>query len=314
MSYPALTHVMASGYESWYPAFEQKVRASGRFNLVKRTDNMYRYELPSLEPDTAKLLGHYSVTPNKLIYSPLDGMPENPPQVPPTWLNDIDSGYLPAHFLPRYHRSLQQLLIARQIQLQDTPQDGLCFFHAVAMQLGITESELRAALYNHLLLSQASIQAMFPQYAGDLFDQLLAELFQGSWGDTGQALLVAWIFNRRVILVYFYRQSGKINVQILNPDGSVIESTQLPADFNSQDIALIHNGLGHWLAGGGNVQGVNLQQHNAVLLGVTESLAPYAHWQQEDSLQNAYSPNIFPALIGLMITGWYTKNLNQSPQ
>ncbi|MGI9274885.1 MAG: ankyrin repeat domain-containing protein [Endozoicomonas sp.] len=302
--FPALTHVIVSGHEPWYMAFEQKLAGTGQLRLLRRKDNKYRHELPSLEPDTARLLGLYKDMPVQRVEF-MSGQPRVF-RDRPAWTEDIDSGYLSAHLLPRYHQGLMRQLSSHHIQLLPTPMDGLCFFHAAAIQLHIHESELRASLHNHLIINAETIQATFPQFSGTQFHQLLAELLQGSWGDAGQALLIAWIFSRRVILMYFHSQSGQVKVLILNPDGSAIEADSLPNIILDQDILLIHNGQGHWLAGGGQMTGVNLQQHNAAQLGETEPTPPPAVWSDQVADQ-LYTPDIFPKLIGLLLSIWAAK-------
>ena len=302
LAYPSLTHVTASGYESWYTSLMDKLEAVGRLKLVQRKDNQYKHEIPSLDPDTAKRLCHYQATPIELRYNPLENSPELPLVNCPAWTSDIDSGYLSQNFLPVYHSALNQLLLTLNTQLHQTPGDGLCFFHAAAMQLQLGEGELRSILHNHILLNQASIVENFPQYAGEQFQALLSELVNGAWGDAGQAQLIAWIFNRRVILIYFHNQTGGIKIQVLNPDGQVDEPDTL-AGVSGKDVILVHNGVGHWLAAGTASGDIDLQQHNTALLGQPMINKP----PREENPQALYTPEIFPRLIALLISAWQTK-------
>ena len=307
LGFPSLVHVMVSGFEPWYEAFLQATKTTGRFKLVLRKDNQYRHELPALDPGTAKLLGQYKVIPNERVYAPEPGKVQSPPKNTPAWTADIDSGYLSPELLPTYQKQLLEILLSHNIQLQETTPDGLCFFHAMALQLHIHESELRAALYNHLVLNQQEIQISFPQFAGEQFTQLMAELLQGVWGDAGQAQLAAWVFNRRIILLYFHSQTGGVQVQVLNPDGSVQQSETLPEDFTGNDIVLTHNGQGHWLGAGGNAADTDLQQNNMALLHIQNPIAPPENWMQKLFLADIrYTPELFPRLIALLITAWQT--------
>ena len=302
LGYPSLTHVTASGYESWYTPLMDKLEAAGRVKLMLRKDNLYKHELPSLNPDTAMLLNHYGTVPMQLRYNPLEGRPVQPTVKRPAWTSDIDSGYLSQNLLSVYHPALIQLLQTLNTQLHETPADGLCFFHAAAMQLQLGEGDLRSILHNHVLLNQDSIIENFPQYAGEQFQALLSELIQGSWGDAGQAQLIAWIFNRRVILIYFHSQTGEVKILILNPDGHVDEPDTL-AEVSSEDVILVHNGVGHWLSAGTSSGDIDLEQHNTALLGQPMINKP----PREEKPQTLYSPEIFPQLIALLITAWQTK-------
>ena len=309
LGFPKLVHVMVSGFEPWYESFLQAVKSIGRFKLVLRKDNQYRHELPTLDPSTAKLLGQYKTMPNERVYAPpLPDQIQSPPKSTPAWTEDIDSGYLSPELLPTYQKQLLDMLLGHNIQLQETTPDGLCFFHAMALQLHIHESELRAALYNHLAANQQEIQTNFPQFAGEQFTQLMAELLQGAWGDAGQAQLAAWVFNRRMILLYFHSQTGAVLVQVLNPDGSVQQSDSLPDDFTTNEIVLIHNGQGHWLAAGGSSVETDLQQNNMALLHIQNPIAPPESWMQNLSLAELrYTAGLFPQLIALLLTAWQMK-------
>lgn len=278
MGFPALRRIVCNGNENWYPSFVEMLPPSRHFQV-------------SLEP-----MDSMSQIQNSLSKELTNSRP---------WTEDISSGYLANYLLPRYHRALLQLLTNHSVQLYDTPADGLCFFHAVGIQLQVSENNLRAALYNHLLFNSADIQAQFPQYSGDQFDILLAELLQGSWGDAGQAALVATIFQRRVILIYFHSLEGSVQVLELNPDGSSSTAITLPCNLSNQDIILVHNGLGHWLAGT-TVQTEISQQSNINLLSVKDPLPPSTIWQTQTSEQ-IYSPIIFPKLLVLLVTTWFTK-------
>ena len=277
MGFPALRRIIGSGNENWHSTFVAKLPSSRHFQLA-------------VEPKE-------SISQSQ--QTPSEGVASSRP-----WTEDISSGYLASYLIPRYHQALLQLLAGHSVQLYNTPTDGLCFFHAVGMQLHISESHLRAALYNHLQLNSADIQSQFPQYEGDQFNILLAELLQGSWGDAGQAALVATIFQRRVILIYFHSQQGNVQILLLNPDGSSSTMTDLPCDLNNQDIILAHNGLGHWLAG--NIgQTAGTQQDNTGLLSVLDPLPPSTIWSTQTSEQ-IYSPDIFPKLLFLLMSTWFT--------
>lgn len=302
LGYPSLTHVTASGYESWYESLMSKLEATGRVKLMLRKDNQYKHELPTLNPDTAMRLGHYKTVPMDLLYTPLKDGAEFPTPKSSAWMSDIDSGYLSQNLISAYQTALSQLLLSLNIQLQETPADGLCFFHAASMQLNLGEGELRSILHNHVLLNQASIVEHFPQYAGEQFQTLLSELLHGSWGDAGHAQLVSWVFNRRVILIYFHSQTGKVKILTLNPGGQVNESDAL-SDIVDSDIILVHNGAGHWLAAGIAPENLNLSQHNGVfLVGATNPDTP-----EQQISEKLYSPNIFPQLIALLMTTWVSK-------
>ncbi len=281
LSYPALEQVTCNGKESWYSAFNSRLSSlkSRRIRvltqLTERTDETST-STPKLLTDT------------------------------PSWSNEIDSGYLSTHLIPNYHRTLSQLFSTYSIQLIETPADGLCFFHAIGMQLNIPEYNLRSALVNHLLFNSHSIQTQFPQYAGDQFNGLLLELEQGSWGDAGQALLVASVYQRRVFLLYFHSESGGVQILQLNPDSSSEVLNVLPFDIDEQDIILTHNGLGHWIAGSISTQGNILQQHNLNLLAGDDSALLPTNRQEQQSQQH-YSPSIFPQLIIILINMWSIK-------
>lgn len=312
LGFPKLVHVMVSGFEPWYDAFLEAVKTTGRFKLVLRKDNQYRHELPTLDPSTAKLLGQYKTMPNERVFAPSFALlPESAHILThdtPAWTADINSGYLMVELLPDYQKQLLEILSQHAIQLQATTNDGLCFFHAIAMQLHIHESELRASLYNHLVANQQEIQTHFPQFSGEQFNELMAELLHGAWGDAGQAQLAAWVFNKRIILLYFNSQTGAALVQILNPNGSVNQGNTLPDDFSLNDIVLVHNGQGHWVAAGGNTADVDLLQHNAEVLHVQSPIEPPEKWMQRLSLaEQRYIPELFPKLIALLLTAWQMK-------
>ena len=275
--FPALKSVIMSGNESWHDQFISRLSASGHRikRLVHSTADNALFPAGTVQSLTAK-------------------------QVVP-WTQDIESGYLSSYLLPGFHKELIDLLTTHAIQLQDTPADGLCFFHAVGMQLHISESHLRAALYNHLIFNSQNIQEQFPQFSGEMFNQLLSELLQGSWGDAGQAALISAVFNRRVILIYFHSQNGNVQILQLNPNGSSEVLSRLPTNLNNQDIILAHNGLGHWLAGSPQTQASNLKQHNSALLNIKDPLPASHIWERSEEI---YNPGIFPALISILILAW----------
>ena len=307
--FPNLVHVMVSGFEPWYEAFLKAVKMTGRFKLVLRKDNQYRHELPAVDPDTAKLLGQFKTMPNERVFVPPRQAIYSEILDAPAWTTDIDSGYLTPGLLSAYRRRLLEILTRHNIQLQETPGDGLCFFHAIAQQLHIHEEDLRAALYNHMIANGEEIQTQFPQFAGEAFIELLLELSQGAWGDAGQAQLTAWVFNKRVILFYFNSQTGAVLIQILNPDGTVTQPNIIPPDISQNDIILIHNGQGHWLAGGNTQTAVDLYQENAHLLPTQKPIPSLEHSLQKllTKSEQRYSPEIFPKLIALLITAWQLK-------
>lgn len=309
LGFPKLVHVMASGFEPWYGAFLEAVESIGRFKLVLRKDNQYRHELPTVDPDTAKLLGQFKAIPNERVYSPSKQTIHAKIPDAPAWTTDIHSGFLSAELLPVYQEQLLKILVNHNIQLQETPTDGLCFFHATAQQLHIHESELRASLYNYIAINQVEIQTQFPQFSGGLFNELADELLQGAWGDAGQAQLIAWVYNRRVLLLYFNSQTGTVLIQTLNPDGTVTQPDTPPHDLSENDIILIHNGQGHWL-GGSNIQPEDVLHHTNAQLLPTQDYIPSIRVSLSKLLslpEPRYSPEIFPKLIALLMTAWQMK-------
>ena len=307
--FPELVHVMVSGFEPWYGAFLEAVKSLGRFKLVLRKDNQYRHELPTLDPDTAKLLSQFKSIPNERVYAP--SRQSVYLQVPsgPAWTTDINSGYLTTKLLTDYQEQLLEILDNHNIQLQETPADGLCFFHAVAQQLHIHESELRISLCNYLALNKAEIQTQFPQFSGARFNELTTELLQEAWGDAGQAQLISWVYNKRVILCYFHSQTGAVLIQILTPDGTVTQPDTLPHDVSPNDIILIHNGQGHWLAASSIQSGSDLHRSNAQRLPTQNVIASLESSLYKMLLlpEQRYSPEIFPGLIALLMTAWQMK-------
>lgn len=308
MGFPAAKFVMASGFEPWYPALVKAIEGQQRLKLVQRKDNKYRYELPSLDPDTAKLFGHYKTIPNQRVYEPPKIQTPDPTTLR-TPQEEQETGYLSPHLVSPYHQQMLQVLSTHNLQLHTTPADNLCFFHAVTMQLGMTTPDLQAVLINQLQFNQASVEAEFPAFAGEQFQILVSELQQGQWGNAGLARLLAWIFNKRVIILYFNSSSGQVSVQIYNPDGSGSETIStsdnsgLPEDLNEQDIILVHNGLGHWLAAFDAEAEINLAQHNSAVLNPDGSMVQ-SLLQQAGQL---YKPSIIPQLLALLMVTWNAK-------
>ena len=306
--FPATKFVMASGFEPWYPALVKAIEGQQRLKLVQRKDNQYRHELPSLDPDTAKLFGHYQTLPNQRVYAPPELQIPNPATLRVTQQEQA-TGYLSSHLVEQYHQQMLQVLSAHNLQLQETTADNLCFFNAVSMQLGLSTPDLQTILINQLQLNQEAVETQFPAFAGEQFNALISELQQGQWGHAGLARLLSWIFNKRVVILYFNSGSGQATVQVYNPDGSgseIIaspENTGVPADLNEQDIILVHNGLGHWLAAINAEAEIDLAQHNPALLNPPRD-QPQSLSQQ---ISQFYDPNIMPALLVLLMTSWQAK-------
>ncbi len=306
--FPSLKFVMASGFEPWYPAFLKAMKTQGRFKVVQRKDNKYQHELSSIYPDTAKLLRHYKTIPNQRVYAPETADLKEPIFYPP---HEHETGYLSPELLPLYHQALQQLLLAHNIQLHSTPDDGHCFFHAVAYQLGLNTSDLHTVLINQLHANYDQVVTQFPAYAGEQFDQLIAELQSGEWADTGLARLLSWMFNKRVVILYFNSQSGQVSFQVYNPDGSGSESlvnnsdSEFPTDFSSNDIMLVHNGVGHWLAANQLDSVVDLSEHNQALLSslATQVQPP----ETAQNIQLLYSSELIPKLLTILVLAWQAK-------
>ncbi|MGI9274884.1 MAG: ankyrin repeat domain-containing protein [Endozoicomonas sp.] len=313
MGFPALKFVVASGFEPWYSSFVKAMEIQGRLKVVQRKDNKYQHELPSLDPATAKLLGHYKTTPNRLVYAPPMGRTSES-KTSIYEQQEQATGFLQSHLIPHYHQQLLQVLSVHNLQLQETPADNLCFFNAAAQQLDLSTPDLQAILINYLQFNQAALEVAFPAFAGEQFHQLIAELQQGQWGHAGLAQLLSWIFNRRVIVLYFHSQTGQVAVQVYNPDGSGSESLSteeesgLPDNINDHDIILVHNGLGHWLAAFGATPDINLLGHNQALLSPAEPELPLAQQLAQQLYLNIapklYSTDIIPKLLALLLLAW----------
>ena len=310
MGFPAAKFVVASGFEPWYPELVKAMEGLQRLKLVQRKDNKYPHELPSLDPDTARLFGHYKTMPNQRVYEPPKG------QVPDlnTW-NTVSeeraTGYIASHLIEPYHQQLLTVLSAHNIQLLQTNANNLCFFNAVAMQLDLTTADLQTILINQLQFNRAEVETQFPAFAGEQFDALMTELRQGQWGHAGLARLLSWTFNLRFIILYFNSASGQVTVQVYNPDGSGSETlassehTGIPQDSNEQAVMLVHNGLGHWLGGMNAVPDINLTLHNLALLNPPadqhqSSPEPFTDWQW-------YDPNMVTAWLAILMASWQSK-------
>ncbi len=216
------------------------------------------------------------------------------------------SGYLSPSLIETYHQRLLSVLSKHRLQLRETAADNLCFFNAIAMQLGITTTTLQIRLINQLLHHQQQVEAQFPAFAGEQFNNLIMELQHGEWGDAGMARLISWVFSRRVILLYFNSQSGQLAVQIYNNNGSgsdiipSFENTGIPADLNEQDIMLTHNGLGHWLATTSSDLDTDLTPHNSALLNPQEDQNhPLFHLPETNQV---YDKNQIALLIAWLMT------------
>ena len=309
MGFPALEEVMASGFEPWYPALFKAIEAQQRLKLVARKDNDYRYELPSLDPETARLFGHYTSIPAMEIFPP-ESTQVSASQKPVTLQHEYASGYLSHELLTAYHQQMLEVLSLNDLQLYDTPSDDLCFFHAVAMQLGMATSDLQATLINHLLFNQATIETEFPAFSGGQFQTLIADLEGGLWGSAGLAPLLAWIFNKRIIVLYFNSSSGQVAVQVYNPDGSGSETlvtdsrSALPEGLNEKDIVLVHNGLGHWLAASNLHGDIDLMPHNLMLLNPSTTASQSSVLQQ---VEPQFESSNIPKLLATLVTAWNMK-------
>lgn len=167
--------------------------------------------------------------------------------------SEISEGYLSESYLTTYHESLSSILVNNNIHLQETSSDTLCFFNAVAMQLPVATADLRGALLNHIQSHQSMIQQLVG-YEGDQFNNLVTEIEHGQWGDVGLAPLIAWAFKVRVVVIYFNSLNGQVQTTVYQAEqeGETVtfpESSDIPADLGANDVILVHNGLGHWLAG-----------------------------------------------------------------
>ena len=308
MGFPSVQFVMASGYEPWYRLLVEAIEKQQRVKLVQRKDNQYKHELPSLDPDTAKLLWHYKTIPSARVYEPPEVSLPNSAKWKITQQEQA-TGYLSQKLIASYHQQMLQVLSAHNLLLQETAADNLCFFNAVSMQLGLFTSDLQIILINQLQLNQALVEAKFPAFAGEQFNILISELQQGYWGHAGLARILSWIFNKRFVILYFNSDTGQVTVQVYNPDGSgseVIaspEETGVPANLNGEDVVLVHNGLGHWLAATNDESYLDPEPHNLFLLNPPGSQTQRLGQQ----VSQRYNPEVVPALLTLLMTFWQGK-------
>ena len=266
LGFPKLEYVAFSGFESWFTGAVEKLTHVNRFKLIKRTDSLYEHELPTFEPERARLFGQYQEVPYETVYTPsAKAIP-----APLPWVEDIAVSHLDAEVQSNYSAGLQAALGSAQLALQPVPADGACFYHALGNQLGLTESQLRAELLNHLGANEQSLSNTFPAIIGPQFQQLLQEIRQGAWGDLRVAALIAKIFQRRVIVFYPNSATGIVQVQVSNADGS--GESSLPGDINDGDLFLIHNGQGHWLSAILNQEVGDLVTHNQGILSSHNSV------------------------------------------
>ena len=261
--FPKLRNVMVSAFEPWIDTFTDKIKMFNQFQLLKRLDNLYINELPSFETWMARLLGQYNGMPNEILFKSTS---QQSPLTSSDWTNDIAVSHLNLEAQQIYSNSLLSLLNQTHLALQSTLADGMCFYHAVANQLDIDTSFLRATLLNHLELQQETISNDIPALAGEQLTQLLEEIRNGAWGDIKIALLIAKFYKKRVIVIYPGNSEGGIGIQVFNPDGT--GSDTLPADLSLEDVVLVHSGQGHWLGATSNQELNHLWNHNTQILSV----------------------------------------------
>ncbi|WP_354007800.1 hypothetical protein [Endozoicomonas lisbonensis] len=250
-NYPELVHIAASGFEPWYENMLERVKKLNKYKFIKRLDSQYPEELPSLSPHLARQIKQYGNMPNTRIFTPTGHKVrfelDNPPE-PAQWQQDAGVSELNDLEQQGYTKNLLSLLNNAKLKLLPTRGDGSCLYHALAMQMETGDGyDLRQQLSSYLTSNEETFVRNNPVFSGDQFSLLLEEVrSQNAWGDIRIALAVAQMSGRRVIVVYPQTQGSEVRTMVFSPGGQGIDS--LPEDISSQDIFLVHNGQGHWLA------------------------------------------------------------------
>lgn len=290
---PRLQQVLVSGYEPWYGNFFEETRRQARTGIALRQDNQYFYDLPTFSPKVARALKQYDEVPYKNIFRPetLDTMAMSSPS---GWTDDIEVSGLAPPLLKTYREALLSLLSHHHLQLVDNVGDNVCFFHAVAPQLGMEQPQLVQALILNLLSHQQVIQQLFPSFQGEQFNLLLGELQENAWAEPRVLQLISFLFNKKAALIYFDLTTGEVRLLVYLPDGTVLN--QLPeAGISDDDIIVVHNGERHYLAATINMDEHDLLAQNQFTLNPppidSPILTPSGSW-------------LATALISLLMWGW----------
>ena len=263
--FPNLKELIFSGFEPWNNRFSDQIKASPHYALLKRTDNQYPYDLPTYEPAMARLLGqHQKSPPTEIAFeTSKKSLPIKQHAEHTQWTEDIAASSLPPQALKAYQDKLLTLLSQANLQLISSTGDGLCAFHSIAMQLGISTGALRSSMLNYVQESSEFIQNQIPALSGETLGELESELSQGAWGDEKIAPVIAQIYGKRVIVIWATIPNADLHVSVFNPDGT--GSDVMPDDLSGDDLYLIHSGYMHWV-------GAMYSPHTHDLLSLNEAV------------------------------------------
>ena len=295
--FPLLRYIIISGYEPWYQELFTRIKAYDRFRMFARVDNLYEDDLPTFEVDIARLLGQYQNLPHKLLFFPSHNEQDEGVSVgeeSENWQNEIDVSYVSPQAQNAYTEQLSQILHNHQLLLQQTPGDGLCFYHALSQQMGIETAQLQSSLVNHLTHHQSALLFQLP-IGVNQYQRLIQEIRDNAWADPIIAALVAMIYKRRVILIYPNSDSGNATVQVYNPDGTGSEAP--PQDLDSQDLFLIHNGQGHWFGASHSPELPEIYVNNQQLLSPSGTAENYNIMSEVTDTQKV----LFCGLLSILI-------------
>ena len=145
-----------------------------------------------------------------------------------------------------YIYGVNDWLNTNRLKLLRTPPSGLCMYHAVSLQTGLSVMEMLEGLMT-VIRAHGTLNGTFdPAYV----QQLLDELKQGLWGNTDLLPYIALMFQRPVVHIMFRSTDGDMMVHIIHPGGNGQnyqgygwpEGMALPENA----IVLVHNGGGHY--------------------------------------------------------------------
>ena len=274
-------NLVYSGFEPWNtPPVSEQLATCPPLNTHKRIDSQYKEELPSVPYFLMKFFD-----PKIKINRPVCGV-ETEEQA-----QERKVSCLTGEVRRNYVKRLLDMLHGHNIQLQATPKDGMCLYHALALPLG----ESAEALQSHIMLTaieQSEYLVNNLGFSEVALQMMINTFYSGShnWldGNYMQVSLAAIALQRTILLIMPNAGTGAIQYHLFTPGHDGGHYQTLPGTFNASNaLVLVQDGNDHYLAGVvSELDGFQLDYVNTQALAINSVAGPDRHLSSNMSVSS----------------------------
>lgn len=238
-----IKNLIFSGFEPWNAGRVAKVLETPPLNLYKRIDSQYPEELPSVPYALLK-----QFAPKVSIIMKCKPKDET---VYTSRQKEGKVSNLPEDKRVRYLKNLLRLLASKNIQLHNTPRDGMCLYHALSHTMSSSAIDVQALILDTALnQSQHLINEL--GFSETTVHEIATNLAFDSWleGNYSHIAVAAVALNQNILLILPNSDTGMLQYHFFTPDGVGGHYQILPYGFDmSNTLILIQNGQDHYVAG-----------------------------------------------------------------